>query len=80
VLRTMPTSQNRDMGHPHPLVEERVDEGGAVERDDVFEFFSGSGVDDGEFELSSDGEDDAAFGGAVEFGENDAGDAGGFGE
>ena len=39
-----------------------------------------SGVDDGELEFGGDGEDDAAFGGAVEFGEDDAGDAGGFGE
>ena len=62
------------------LVEEGVDEGFAVEGEDVFEFFADAGVDDGEFELGGDGEDDAAFGGAVELGEDDAGDAGGFGE
>ena len=62
------------------LLEEGVDEGAAVEGDDVFEFFADAGVDDGESEFRGDGEDDAALGGAVEFGEDDAGDVGGFGE
>src|SRR5260370_3684595 len=62
------------------LIEEGVDEGAAVEGDDVFEFFADAGVDDREFEFGGDGEDYAAFGGAVEFGEDDAGDVGGFGE
>ena len=38
------------------------------------------GVDDGELELGGDGEDNAAFGGSVELGEDDAGDAGSLGE
>ena len=35
---------------------------------------------DGEIEFAGDGDGDAAFGGAVELGEDDAGDAGGLGE
>jgi hypothetical protein len=62
------------------LVEKGVYEGGAVEGDDVFEFFTGAGVDDREFQLRGNGENDTAFGGAVEFREDDAGDAGGFRE
>ncbi len=42
--------------------------------------FADAGVDDGKLELGGDGEDDAALGGAVELGEDDAGDVGGFGE
>src|SRR5258708_36845273 len=61
-------------------VDQGVDEGFAVEGDEVVDLFADAGVDDGEFELGGDGEDDAAFGGAVELGEDDAGDAGGFGE
>ena len=62
------------------LVEEGGDEGVAVEGDEVFELFAGAGVDDGEVEFGGDREDDAALGGAVEFGEDDAGAVGGFGE
>src|SRR3989442_5381030 len=62
------------------LIEEGVDEGAAVEGNDVFEFFADAGVDDREFEFGGDGEDDAALGGAVELGEDDASDVGGFGE
>ena len=62
------------------LVEEGVDEGAAVEGEDVFDLFADADVEDGELEFGGDGEDDAALGGAVELGEDDAGDAGGFGE
>jgi len=61
-------------------VEEGVDEAGAVEGDDVFEFFADACVDDWEFEFGGDGQDDAAFGCAVQLGEDDAGDVCGFGE
>jgi hypothetical protein len=61
-------------------VEERVDEGVGVEGNEVVDLFADSGVDDGKLELGCDGEDDAAFGGAVEFGEDDSGDSGGLGE
>ena len=62
------------------LIDERVDEGGTVEGDDVFDLFADARVNHWELEFGGDGEDDAALGGAVELGEDDAGDAGGFGE
>ena len=61
-------------------IEKGVDEGVRVEGEEVFHLFSDAGVDDGELEFGGDGEDDAALGGAVELGEDDAGDAGGLGE
>src|SRR6202044_3403466 len=62
------------------LVEQGVDEGGGVEGDDVLELFADAGVADREAELVGDGDDDAAFGAAVELGEDDTGDVGGLGE
>jgi hypothetical protein len=54
--------------HASVLVEKGVDEGGAVEGDDVFDLFADSGVDVGESEPGGDGEDDAALGCSVELG------------
>ena len=59
----------------HGLVEERVDVGFGVERNQIVDLFAGADETNGEAEFARDGDDDAAFGGAVELGEDDAGDA-----
>src|ERR1700735_2274252 len=58
------------------LVEEGVDIGLGVEGDEVVDFFAGSDEADGEIQFAGDGYDDAAFGGAVELCQDNAGDAG----
>ena len=60
--------------------EERFDEFFGVEGQQVFDLFADADVADGQVQLARDGDHDAALGGAVELGEHDAGDAGGFGE
>ena len=60
---------------PAELVEERVDIGLRVEGDEVVDFFAGADEAYGEIEFAGDGDDDAAFGGAVELGQHDSGDA-----
>jgi len=60
--------------------EEAVDKFGFVEDLEVVNLFSHSDVPDGDFEFVGDGEDDAAFGCAIELGEGEGGDFGGFGE
>jgi len=62
------------------LVEQRVNEAGWVEGEDVFHLFTYADVEHWQAEFAGDGDDDAAFGGAVQLGEDDAGDVGGFGE
>ena len=59
------------------LAEECFDEGLGVEGFDVVGGFAETYEFDGEVDLVSDGDDDATFGGAVEFGEEDAGEVGG---
>ena len=60
--------------------EEGFDEIFGVEGFDVFGFFAEADEFDGQIELVADGDDDAALGGAVEFGEEDAGDVDGLEE
>ena len=55
------------------VCEHRVDEGVGVEGFDVFGGFTHADELDGDVEGVLDGDDDAAFGGAVELGEKDAG-------
>src|ERR1700732_1270898 len=57
------------------LVEERVDIGLRVEGDEVVDFFAGADKADGEVQFAGDGDNDAAFGGAVELGKHDTGNA-----
>src|SRR5579862_7162927 len=59
-----------------PLVEEGIDIGLGVEGNEVVDFFAGADEANREIEFAGDGDDDSAFGGAVELGEHDAGDAG----
>src|ERR1700735_1466727 len=61
---------------PVALVEEGVDIGLGVEGNEVVDFFAGADETDGKIQFAGDGHDDAAFGGAVELGQDDAGDAG----
>src|SRR5579862_557254 len=58
------------------LVEEGVDIGLWVEGDEVVDLFTGADETDWEIQFVGDGDDDAALGGAVEFGEHDSCDAG----
>src|SRR5580692_2898906 len=62
------------------LVEEGIDEGNGVEGDKVFELFSDADEVHWQAKYVGDGDDDATLGGAVEFSEHDAGDAGGLSE
>jgi len=62
------------------VVEKRVGVGLGVEGDEVVDLFAGADEADGQAEFAGDGDDDAAFGGAVELGEDDAGHADGRGE
>ena len=64
----------------HGLVEQRIGVGLGVEGNEVVDLFAGADKTDGEAEFARDGDDDAAFGGAIELGENDAGDADAGGE
>ncbi len=66
--------------HQRGLREEGIDEGLGIEGEDVFDFFADAGKADRKAEFVGDGDHDAAFGGAVELGKDDAGDTGGFGE
>ena len=58
------------------LVEERLDEFFGIEGQQVVHLLADADVADGQVQLARDGHHDAALGGAVELGENDAGDAG----
>src|SRR5271155_1728202 len=57
-------------------IKERVDVGLGIEWDQVVDFFAGAYEADWQIQFAGNGYDDAAFGGAVEFGEHDAGDSG----
>ena len=59
------------------LAQQCVDKCFGGEFQQVAHFFADAYEADGEIELAGDGDGDAAFGGAVELGEDDAGDAGG---
>src|SRR5579864_5597266 len=58
------------------LVEEGVDIGLGVEGDEVVDLLAGAYETDGEIQFVGDGDYDAAFGGAVEFSEDDTRDSG----
>src|SRR3984885_14712046 len=58
------------------LVKQRVDVGLGIEWNQVVDFFARADEADRQIQFAGDGYDDAAFGGAVEFGEHDAGDSG----
>lgn len=62
------------------LAEKGLDEGFGVEGLDVLRFFADADELDGDVGLVADGDDDAAFGGAIEFGEHNAGDMDGVAE
>jgi len=62
------------------LVDHGVDEGAAVEGNEIVDLLADAGVEDRQLQLGSDGEDDASFGRAIELGEDDTGDASGLGE
>src|SRR5580658_1223582 len=56
-------------------IKERVDIGLGIEWDQIVDFFAGAHEADRQIQFAGDGYYDAAFGGAVEFGEHDAGDS-----
>src|SRR6202050_5693167 len=58
------------------LIKQRGDVGLGIEWDQVVDFFACADEADRQIQFAGDGYDDAAFGGAVEFGEHDAGDSG----
>src|ERR1700746_579731 len=58
------------------LVEEGVDIGLCVEGNQVVHLFAGTDETNWEIQFMGDGDDDAAFGGTVEFGEHYSCDAG----
>src|SRR5579885_2933506 len=62
------------------LSEEGFGVGVGVEGDEVVDLLAGADEADGEAEFAGDGDDDAALGGAIELGEDDAGDANGAGK
>ena len=62
------------------LLEQRIDKLFRRELQQVGHFFADADEADGQVEFAGDGDGDAAFGGAVELGEHDAGDAGGLRE
>src|SRR5580692_1031371 len=64
----------------HGLVEQRVGVGLSVEGNEVVDLFAGADETNGQAKFARDGNDDAAFGGAIELGENDAGDTDAGGE
>ena len=64
----------------HGLVEQRVGVSLSVERNEIVDLFAGPDETDGEAEFAGDGDDDAAFGSAIELGENNSGDADAGGE
>src|SRR5215469_6015417 len=57
-------------------VEERVDIGLRIEGDKVVDLLAGPDEANGQIQFAGDCDDDAAFRGTVELGENDAGDSG----
>jgi hypothetical protein len=58
-----------DVGHNRVLLGEKgVDEVGSVERNEVASFFADTDVAHGKAEFAGDGDYDATFRGAVEFG------------
>jgi hypothetical protein len=62
------------------FAEERFDEADGIEGFDVFGLFTEADELDGNVELLANGDDHAAFGRAVELGEDDAGDVDGLAE
>ena len=56
-------------------VEERVDVGLGIERDQVVDFFAGADEANRQIQFAGNGYHDAALGGSVEFGEHDARDS-----
>src|SRR5580698_324027 len=56
-------------------VEKRIDVSFGVERNEIVDLLAGADEANGHAELAGDGNDDAALRGAVELGQNDAGDA-----
>src|ERR1700722_12659215 len=61
----------------HELVKERVGVSFGVERNEIVDLFAGADETNRQAEFARNGDDDAALRGAVELGENDAGDANG---
>src|SRR5579859_4058564 len=57
------------------LIEERIGVGFGVEGNHVVDLFAGADEANGQAEFAGNGNDDAAFGGAIKFGENDSSDA-----
>ena len=62
------------------LTDQGIDEGFGGEFEEVVHLFAYAYEADRQVQLAGDGDGDAAFGGAVELGEDDAGDAGGLRE
>jgi len=59
----------------HDLVEKRVGVGFRVEGNHVVDLLAGANEADGQAQFARDGDNDAALGRAIEFRENDSGDA-----
>ena len=72
----MPVAGWNRLAATRGLVEEGVDIGLGVEGDQIVDLFACAYKADGEIQFVGDGDYDAAFGGAVEFGEYYSCDAG----